>query len=383
LTVNDSKFIHIIGSYKSGTSWLLHILAAHPSILGWREFDSVRAAYSQRNSYGFKLVDNLYRVIRNLPLGKDVPGDFKPKDMDDVVGDVFCGSGWVPLFDEKVRQRAKGLDYSDSEKFIDSLMLVAGKKLARDGRPLLEPAQFNNTLGYGNSTRAAFIAFLDAIKDSDDMSQVPVYFYEYLQRQCEPNALIALKAADQIMCLEQLLQASPQSKKIAIIRDGRDAAISAGHYSKLMRERDAPWRSGSRSYLKSLRSWAVRIRVLSNKAEAAGVTILRYEDLKRDYFGICGALFTALDIPTSMQDLIQIQKETDFSVVTGGRAEGDSAEHIVRRGITGEWSSVLTEKEANLAWRIAGPELERFGYTKCGEYRDGVPGLLEAKFTPD
>lgn len=382
MTVNDSRFIHIVGSYKSGTSWLLHILAAHPSILAWREFDSVRAAYRETRFSQFRRAANLYRVIRNLPVDENVRGEFKCKNMDDVVRDVFCGSGWVPLMDGNLRQRAKALDYSDSGKFIDSLMLVAGKKLARDGRPLLESTRFNNTLGFGNSTRAALIAFLDAIKKSDDMSQVPIYFYEYLQRQCEPNALIAVKAADQIMCLEQLQQASPHSKKIAMIRDGRDAAISAAHYGKLMRERDAPWKPDRRSFLHSLRSWAVRTRVLSNEAKAAGVTILRYEDLKRDYFGICGALFTTLNIPTSRQDLMQIQEETDFSVVAGGRAPGDSAEHIVRKGITGEWKSVLTEKEANLAWRVAGPELERFGYSKCGEYRDAVPGLLEAKFTP-
>jgi hypothetical protein len=197
-----------------------------------------------------------------------------------------------------------------------------------------------------------------------------------------PNTLIALKAADQIMCLEQLRRASPHSKKIAIIRDGRDAVISATHYRKLMREHDAPSNPVRRSFLEALRSWAVRIRVLSNEAEAAGVTIIRYEDLKRDYFGICGALFATLNIPTSRQDLMQIQQKTDFSVVTGGRAAGDASEHIVRKGITGEWKSVLTEKEANLAWRVAGPELERFGYSKCGEYRDAVPGLLEAKLIP-
>jgi hypothetical protein len=114
LTVNDSKFIHIVGSYKSGTSWLLHILAAHPSILAWREFDSVRAAYSKTHLSQFKRVENLYRIIRNLPVDENVRGGFKCKNMDDVVRDVFCGSGWVHIMDGNLRQRAEALDYSDS-----------------------------------------------------------------------------------------------------------------------------------------------------------------------------------------------------------------------------------------------------------------------------
>ena len=382
MTVNDSKFIHIIGSYKSGTSWLLHIFASHPSILAWREFDSVRAAYRETHSSRLSNLENRYREIRNLPVDENVRGEFKCKNMDEVVRDVFCGSGWVPIMDENLRQKAKVLDYSDSGKFIDSLMLIADTKLVRDDRPLLESSRLNYTLSIGNSTRAALIAFLDAIKKSDDMSQVPIYFYEYLQRQCEPNTFIALKEADQIMCLQQLQQASPHSKKIAIIRDGRDAAISAAHYGKLMRERNVPWKPNKRGYFQSLRAWAVRTRVLSNEAEAADVTILRYEDLKRDFYVICDSLFTTLNIPTSRQDLMKIQEVTNFSAVTGGRAPGESAEHVVRKGITGEWKSVLSEKEAKLAWRIAGPELERFGYSECGDYREAVPGLLEGKHTP-
>jgi hypothetical protein len=48
----------------------------------------------------------------------------------------------------------------------------------------------------------------------------------------------------------------------------------------------------------------------------------------------------------------------------------------MRKGTIGEWKSVLSEKEAELAWRVAGPELERYGYSKDGEYRDGVEGVL-------
>ena len=120
----------------------------------------------------------------------------------------------------------------------------------------------------------------------------------------------------------------------------------------------------------------MRTRVLSNTAPSAGVIILRYEDLQRDFFGLCEALFTLLGISTSQQDLIEIHEKTNFATVTGGRKPGESAGHIVRKGITDEWKSVLSDREAELAWRVAGPELERFGYSKGGDYRHGVSGIL-------
>ncbi|MBE9537876.1 MAG: sulfotransferase, partial [Proteobacteria bacterium] len=146
-------------------------------------------------------------------------------------------------------------------------------------------------LGTVNSHRKDLVNFLDAIKDSQDTTQVTHYFLEFLQQQCKPGTPIVLKAADQLISLQQLQQYSPHSRKIAIIRDGRDAAISAIHYRKLMQKRDAPWAQKEEAYLGQVRGWATRARMLANWAEKNGITILRYEDLHRDFFGGCGRLF--------------------------------------------------------------------------------------------
>ena len=143
-----------------------------------------------------------------------------------------------------------------------------------------------------------------------------------------------------------------------------------------MRKWDSPWTPPKRAFTQQLRSWATRIRVLSNYARENDITILRYEDLQRDFFGFTEALFDHLDLPASKEELEKIHAETNFSAVTGGRKPGDAADHVVRKGVIGEWKAVLTTKEANQAWAIAGPDLERFGYTESGEYTDGVRELL-------
>ena len=46
MPVDDRRLIHICGMYKCGTSWLTHILAAHPEMLAWR--DSILSARSMK-----------------------------------------------------------------------------------------------------------------------------------------------------------------------------------------------------------------------------------------------------------------------------------------------------------------------------------------------
>lgn len=381
MPVDETKFIHITGMYKSGTSWLSHILSAHPDIIGWREFDIIRATRTERVAPLLRRFATRYQSIRKLHPGLEQETSFGIKDKQAVIRDIFCGRGWIPLMGKEARKLAREIDQSDSGSFIDELMHLAGKDgLARDNRPLLRAECYTGTLGFGNSTRLALTDLLDTIKESDDMSQVPHFFFEYLQGQCEPGTRISLKAADQVMCLRQLEQVSPQSRKIAIVRDGRDATISATHYGELMRKWDTPWIPARRSFTSQLRSWAQRIRLLSDYARDHNILILRYEDLKRDFFGMTNALFNALDIPTSQGQLLQIHQRTDFSTVTQGRSPGQAAEHIVRKGVIGEWTSVLSDRDAELAWKVAGAELERYGYTRNGGYIDGAnEQLLQAR----
>ena len=188
MKVNDSNYIHIIGMYKSGTSWLTHILAAHPSVIAWREFDILQATYKETRKSFFLRAANRYRAMRYQGAEGAQKSQFVLKEKDSVIRDIFCGRGWVPLMGQELRAKAEALDYSASGDFIDSLIKLAGKaQLGRDGRPLLNPASFSNTLGFTNTTKGDSVWFLDAIKQSDDISRVPSYFFEYLQRQCEPN----------------------------------------------------------------------------------------------------------------------------------------------------------------------------------------------------
>ena len=68
--LKDQRFIHIVGMYKSGTSWLLHILANHPEIIAWREFDILRAVYDYRACPPSYIRRGLNKVLRLTGLSR-------------------------------------------------------------------------------------------------------------------------------------------------------------------------------------------------------------------------------------------------------------------------------------------------------------------------
>ena len=68
--LKDERFIHIVGMYKSGTSWLLHVLANHPEIIAWREFDILRAIYDYRSRPLGYIRRGLNKILRITGLAR-------------------------------------------------------------------------------------------------------------------------------------------------------------------------------------------------------------------------------------------------------------------------------------------------------------------------
>jgi hypothetical protein len=365
----DERLIHIVGMYKCGTSWLAHVLAAHPEVIAWREFDIIRAVYKNRHApIANRLINRLLRRL-SLPPRQEPRQRLALKQREDVMRGLFCGRGLIPMMGEEKRLAADALDFSDSAQFLDQLIALGEYKVQSGDTPLLAPQNFSNTLGIVNSRRKDLLRFIEQVRDTNDLSQVPNFYFEYLQGQCLPGTPVVLKAADQIMCLDQLQASSPLSTKIVIMRDGRDAAISALHFGELMKKWDAPWQAKPLNYHDRLRGWAIRASALAHQCAQHDILVLRYEDLQRDFTATCRALFRRLGISSENELIDSIYAQTNFSAVTGGRQPGQAAEDIVRKGMIGEWKETLSPAEAREAWQIAHIELARFGYTESGEYQ--------------
>ncbi|MDP5053110.1 MAG: sulfotransferase [Congregibacter sp.] len=360
--------IHVVGMYKCGTSWLLHMLAAHPQVVGWREFDAIRAAYApdrSMRSLPMAALDYLrprpahqaWMQRRERSLLRSSTAIFR---------EMFAGRGWIPVMGVAKQKIAERLDPQDLDTFLEQLLALGNYRLRPDTAPLLDPASFSNTLGLQSFRQGDLLSLMKTVRDSTERQQIPTVFFNSLRSQVVPGTRIATKAADQLMQLSALEQASPGSRIIAIIRDGRDAAISARHFEALMRKRQAPWQTHKASYLRRLLGWSMRAAKLAEHARRKEITVLRYEDLSHNFAAICHALFIELGLDANADTIKHVQNSTDFGALTQDRDTNEPVEHELRKGKTGEWQQTLSNTQANLAWQLAGRSLTAFGYTPSG-----------------
>lgn len=267
----------------------------------------------------------------------------------------------------KQQQRhAETLDRQNLDTLLDELLTLGNYTLRSGSAPALDPADFTQRLGVQSFRRPELLTLMQTVRDTRQAHTIPRIFFDSLRSQVLPGTRIATKAADQLLQLSALQRASPESRAIAIVRDGRDAAVSARHFEALMRKREAPWRTAQASYVRRLLGWSMRAAKLAEHARRGEITVLRYEDLHTEFAAVCRALFLKLSLDASDQVIEAVKDATDFKTVTQGRQSGQSAEHQIRKGSVGDWHEALSSSQASLAWRLAGRSLTAFGYTRSG-----------------
>jgi hypothetical protein len=365
-----AEMIHIVGLYKCGTTWLLHMLAAHPEVIAWREFDPTAAAFTADRRL-LPLLRTLRDYLLRRPTAEWVTRReaLLPRSADEVFREMFLGRGWLPVMGSQRQAAAARLDSQDLAAMLDELLALADMRLRPADAPLLDPAEESGVIGVQRFRRPDLLELMEAVRDSRDCASAPRLFYDSLRRQVAPGTRIACKAADQVMRLGRLRAASPGARCVAIVRDARDAAISARHYERLMRQREAPWRVGTTSSLRRLLGWSVRAAKLAAHQRRGELLIVRYEDLQADFEGSCQALLDALDLSCDPAIIARIRSATEFSTMAGKSPPAPGGERVVRRGLVGEWREAMSSSEARLAWRLIGRELEAFGYTPEGVLR--------------
>jgi len=366
---NDTRSVHVVGLYKSGTSWLLHCLAAHPEIIAWREFDPISASY-ERVPRQIPLLRSASAVRHLLGGRTDLaygPIDHVPRSLEDTFRAFFLGQGWVPLYGSMRQHEAAHLPNQDIPRLVDALFTLMGSAPVPDDSELRRPADYSNTLGVINFSRNDLIELMRTIRACKKSTEAPRAFYEFVGRLCAPGSVVAFKAADQIMSLPQLRYAAPQTHTIAIVRDGRDAAVSARNYEQLMRQQEAPWRVGkSHTIAKAMISWATRASKAMSYRQDDTFMMLRYEDLHRNFNHVFSEICQFIGVSDDTEIVAAIKEETDFRRVSGGREKGETAESRFRKGVVGDWRQALNKNERAMAWWLAKKQLASLGYSKDG-----------------
>jgi hypothetical protein len=332
--------VFIVGQYKCGTTWLLRILSAHPNVIGVGEIDVVSATC------------NIKSGMAVLAPPADRLSRFFDKSM---WCNAYTGNGW---------------DYTNVVARFER-----GEPIPTQPWKRSEPRQFMHLST--DAARALYEKVSAATRPDEAMNS----FVEAVSADAGEETHVVLKSADQISRLAVLQAWQPTAKKIAIVRDGRDAAISAAHFQDWMREanptRGAP---AVADYWELVHTWADQ----ADKAIAAAVRgliyLLRYEDLSNDFAATVRPLFQWLGLPESKQLLEDIQAKTSFEALTG-RRRGIEGKGVMRKGAVGEWCEVLRPEEQERAWRMAGDQLRAFGYARDGTLRP-LPDLSRLEEQP-
>lgn len=332
--------VFIVGQYKCGTTWLLRILTTHPDVIGVTEIDIVHASCDMKDG-AVALAPSAERLDR-----------FFDKAM---WCNLRTSSGWeyadvIARFERGEAIPTRPWDRSHPRKFMH-LSAETARALYEQIKAAMRPEQ-------------AMDAFLEAV--CTDARQ---------------ESHVVLKAADQISRFHILQAWQPTAKKIVIMRDGRDASISASHFQELMREAK-PTRGSPpvTDYWKLLRMWADRADKTIAAAGAGQLYVLRYEDLTNEFVGTVRLLLRWLGLAESESLIKTIQEQTSFEALTG-RARGTEAKSIFRKGAVGEWREVLSADEQERAWRVAHEQLRAFGYTREGTLQP-LPDLTNVDEQP-
>lgn len=325
--------IFIVGQYKCGTTWLLNILVNHPQVVAISEFDIIKAT-CRFDGVNVSLLPQQER-LKNF----------------------FDGSNWCTKFD--------GADW----KYKDTIARFEAGDTFEQVKA--DPNKVQKFMHLDSETAHKLY---NIIKNAASTFEVMDAFYDAITTGCDDKKYMVIKAADQVSVFDILEAWKPDALKINITRDGRDASISATHYRKLMKEREAPWHKAeeSRNYMELLRSWTHRANLVQEYSGMGKLLTTRYEDLTNNFKPTLASILDYLDLGYTDELLEHIQEKTSFKKMAK-RPRGVEAKSSLRKGSIGEWIETLSADDKEQAWEIAGRTLTSFGYTKDGEIKSFDP----------
>ncbi len=299
------RFAFIGGARKSGTTWLLRLLAAHPQLLAMGEGFFIGTA-----GWGLSpAIDE--RVFRNWAA------------LDDVAGSWMRGS----TADEGLRVATRGM--------IEALMRSAAARSRKPGfRVLIDKSAYAYSR-FAGRLHEVFpeASFIDIVRDGRDAA-----------------------VSDVFMILAKSLGTHfPEENRRHIERARAYLIEGRGEPVPLFNE----W-----LLRRSAREWAEAITGSAVAAECFGPRYVRfrYEDLLADPSQIHLAL-TMLGVDDSDAAVAACVNAGAFRSLSGGREPGqEDRAHFFRKGVAGDWRNHFGEEDKRCFKEEAGRALVELGY---------------------
>ena len=175
------------------------------------------------------------------------------------------------------------------------------------------------------------------------------------------------KTPDNVLHMQLLADLFPRCRFIHIIRDGRDAAVSAWFNNLRISEAQTMAKFGNfQGYMQRYAaSWSAKIRTARayGKKYPDRYCELSYEDLHRNFVETFRGVLAFLEVEAGDAAIETCRAAGRFSKQTGGRSRGaeDSQSHF-RKGAIGDWKAHFDEDSMAAFGKEAGALLEELGY---------------------
>jgi hypothetical protein len=190
--------------------------------------------------------------------------------------------------------------------------------------------------------------------------------------------------------IREVARIYPEARVIHIIRDGRDAAVSAVHHSwnfgkkgkneEVEAKREAYRRDpeglaetgesifAGNSLRRMAAEWNLRVgRTVEEGPDLLGERYaqVRYEDLLESPHEEVRRLLAFLGAEAGDETVRRCVEAASFERLSGGRERGEEdATSFFRKGVAGDWRSVFTEGDRRVFEEEAGGLLVELGYEK-------------------
>ncbi len=309
-----SPVFFVVGHKKSGTTWLMKMLDAHPEILCGGEGRFFGREWRQEKLKELQIQQQPASLYNSLANAEDLRLWIER-------------SPWSRH--EDAEEHLSNLTGLAVDYFLSRRLAQSGKKMIGDKSPLLTP---------------------------EDVKEISTIY--------------------------------PGAKIIHIIRDGRDAAVSATHHvwnfsnvgvnKKISAKREAYRQSPGEALEEGIfaggqlrnaaREWGSRVgRAAEDGAALLGESYaeVRYEDLLEWPAAEMERLAGFLGARTDDEAVRGCVEAASFENLSEGRKRGEEDEtSFFRKGVAGDWKNVFTRRDRRVFKQEAGELLIRLGYER-------------------
>lgn len=171
---------------------------------------------------------------------------------------------------------------------------------------------------------------------------------------------------DLTLSAKGFLSMLPESRVVNVIRDPRDVAISAWSHRRRIGEAAAgdPERVSDWFLTDTAGHWRTQLELAdAARAQAPDRTHdIRYEDLIDDFETAVAALLGFFDVARDPTLIEALRAQTSFAALAGRRPGTVDETSYFRKGVAGDWRTVLSPDQVALVSGLCGDHLAAHGY---------------------